>query len=86
MIAILLLLLASYLVLGALFALWFCLHGVRRIDPHARMGSWGFRLLIFPGSTVFWPVLLGRVWRGSGHPPTERTAHRLAARASTTPT
>jgi len=80
MIAILFSLLASYFVAGALFAVWFCAGGVRRIDPHARLGSWGFRVTILPGVTALWPLLLARVLRGGEHPPAERTAHRLAAR------
>jgi hypothetical protein len=80
MTALLFSLLAIYLVTGALFGVWFCAVGVRRIDPHARHGSWGFRVAIFPGVTALWPLLLVRVLRGGDHPPVERTAHRLMAR------
>lgn len=80
MITILLRLLAVYLALGALFAVWFCVVGVRRIDPHARHGSLGFRMAIFPGVAALWPLLLARALRGGDHPPEERTHHRLAAR------
>ncbi len=80
MIETLLLALALYLVLGALFASWFCVAGVQRIDAHAREGSWGFRLLIWPGAAMLWPLLLRRLPGGRAHPPEERTAHRLAAR------
>jgi hypothetical protein len=80
MIAILFSLLAIYFGLGALFGVWFCAVGVWRIDLHARLGSWGFRVAIFPGVTALWPLLLLRVLRGREHPPEERTAHRLAAR------
>jgi hypothetical protein len=47
--AIFLLLLAIYLVCGLLFAIPFALMGVKKIDPHAANGTWGFRLLIIPG-------------------------------------
>ncbi|HAV63567.1 MAG TPA: hypothetical protein DCY13_14520 [Verrucomicrobiales bacterium] len=79
MIVAVLLLLAIYLALGGCFAVWFCVAGVRRVDPHAQAGSWGFRCLIFPGATLLWPVLLQRVSSGAKHPPEERTAHRLTA-------
>jgi hypothetical protein len=80
MIEALLFALALYLAVGALFAGWFCLSGVRRIDPHAHEGSRGFRILIWPGATLLWPLLWKRVLDAKGHPPGERTAHRLAAR------
>ena len=67
-----------YVVLGALFGLAFVTTGVARIDPAARGGSFGFRLLILPGVIAFWPWLLARWLRGSG-PPDERNAHRLLA-------
>lgn len=76
---ILLMLTGAYLALGLICSgpiLWV---GVRRMDPRARDGTWGFRLLILPGVLVFWPWLLGRWWRGAGEPPVEDTAHRRAA-------
>lgn len=71
--------LGAYLALGLVFAVAFVLRGVDRIDPAAREGTWGFRLLAVPGSAAFWPLLLLRWMRGA-RPPEERTAHRLAAR------
>lgn len=69
-----------YFACGLLFAIPFVLVGVNRIDPHARLGSWGFRVLIIPGTMFLWP-LLARRWCGGAHePPTERNAHRRAAR------
>lgn len=56
------------------------LFGIQRLDAGAR--NWtnpGFRLLILPGLCVFWPLLLRRLWLGQP-PPTERNAHRAAAR------
>ncbi|MDJ0864966.1 MAG: hypothetical protein QNK03_02585 [Myxococcota bacterium] len=69
-----------YLALGAAFALAFALFGVQRVDPTARHGSIGFRLVILPGVALLWPLLALRWWRGAG-PPAECNAHRIAARA-----
>lgn len=75
----LLILLGIYLACGFVFAVPFVLLGVNKIDPHAGHGSWGFRLLIIPGTTAFWPLLLRRWLKGILQPPEERNAHRLAA-------
>jgi hypothetical protein len=80
MIAMLLNLLAAYLGLGFLFAIPFALVGAQRIDPHAAHGSWGFRILIFPGTIFLWPLLARRWLPGAGEPPEECNAHRRAAR------
>jgi hypothetical protein len=69
-----------YAICGFLFAVPFVLLGVKKIDPHAAQGSWGFRLLIIPGAVVFWPVLLRRWMKGLHEPPEERSAHRRAAK------
>lgn len=74
-----LILLGFYLTCGGLFAIAFVLAGVRKIDPHAAHGSWGFRLVIFPGSAVFWPLLLWRWMKRISEPPEEHNAHRRAA-------
>ena len=66
----------GYVACGFCFALYFVTIGVGKIDPHAVHGSWGFRLLILPGSVMLWPILAKRVLRGQSHPPVERTAHR----------
>ena len=75
-----LILIAIYLVCGLLFAVPFVLVGVKRIDSHAAQGSWGFRLLIFPGTLALWPLLLRRWLKGISKPPEERNAHREAAK------
>lgn len=80
MMAIILLALAAYLACGVLFAVPFVLFGVKRIDPHATHGSWGFRILILPGTIFLWPLLAQRWLSDAGEPPEERNAHRSAAR------
>jgi hypothetical protein len=78
--SILLLLTAIYLICGLVFAVLFVSVGVQRIDSHARQGTWGFRLLIIPGTILLWPWL-ARLWISGAHePPEERNAHRRAAR------
>lgn len=68
-----------YLACGLFVAIPFVLVGVRKIDPHAAHGSWGFRLLIIPGTMLFWPMLLRRWRRGIHAPPEECNAHRKLA-------
>jgi len=50
-----------YLAAGLVFAVPFVIKGVTRIDENAVGSKWGFRLIIIPGSIVFWPLLL-RKW------------------------
>jgi hypothetical protein len=78
---VLLILLGSYLACGFVFAVPFVLFGVKRIDPHAARGSWGFRVLILPGTTAFWPLLLRRWLNGIHEPPEECNPHRCAAKS-----
>ncbi len=70
----------AYAAVGCLFAVPFVLRGAAAIDPAARQGSWGFRLLILPGAAAFWPLLAWRWLRGVEEPPEESNAHRCAAR------
>ena len=49
---------AVYLGAGLLFAIPFVLKGVSQIDEGAVGSKWGFRLIIIPGTIVFWPLLL----------------------------
>jgi hypothetical protein len=68
---------ALYLGLGLVFALGFAFRWVNRTDPVAAHGTSGFRLLLLPGATLLWPLLLRRLLRGDSRPPVERTAHRV---------
>jgi len=72
--------LGAYLACGLAFAIPFVLVGVKRIDPHAAHGSWGFRILIIPGTMALWPLLLKRWVSGVKEPPEPCDAHRAAAR------
>ena len=75
--------LGIYLACGVVFAPPFVLWGVGRGDPHARSGTWGFRLLLLPGVVFLWPLLLRRWMCGAQQPPAERNAHRCAVAART---
>jgi len=76
--------LASYAAIGLVFALVFVTLGVQRVDPAAKTGTIGFRILILPGAAAFWPLFLKRWVSGVKVPPGETNAHRRRARASTT--
>ena len=56
---------ALYLGIGAVFSLPFAFRWAGRLDPAARSGSVGFRLLILPGAALLWPLLLLRLRRAS---------------------
>jgi len=71
---------ALYLALGVAFAVPFVLAWVRRVDPDAERGTWGFRALIFPGAVALWPLMWRRVRQGAAALPLERSPHREAAR------
>ena len=57
---IILIIVAVYLSAGLLFAIPFVLKGVTKIDEGAHGSKWGFRIIILPGTIVFWPLLLKR--------------------------
>lgn len=58
LIEILLIVIAVYLALGALFAIPFLIKGLTKVDATAHGGTIGFKIIIIPGVIVFWPVLL----------------------------
>jgi len=68
--------LSLYVALGVVFAVAFVCVGVKRMDSQAIGTGPGFRILIFPGSVAFWPLLLRRWASGSSEPPLERNPHR----------
>lgn len=59
-----------YLACGLVFAILFALLDVGKIDAHAARGTWGFRLLIVPGTIL--RMLAHRWLKGIHEPPEER--------------
>jgi len=49
---------AIYVACGLVQAVLFLAFWLRSFDPSAAHGTWGFRLLIFPGLILLWPVIL----------------------------
>ncbi|MFN0244769.1 MAG: hypothetical protein ACKVWV_17930 [Planctomycetota bacterium] len=69
--------LGVYLAAGFVFALVFVAKGVARVDSDAAHATLGFRAVIIPGLSIFWPLFLVRWMRGDREPPPERNAHRV---------
>lgn len=67
-----------YLLLGALFAIWFVAFGITRLDDAAKETGFGFRFIIFFGAAAFWILLALRLAKGEKR-PAEKTAHRAEA-------
>jgi hypothetical protein len=65
-----------YGIAGLVFAIAFVTTGVKRIDSQAIGSGVGFRVLIFPASVAFWPLLLCRWITRTCEPPEERNPHR----------
>jgi len=55
----------AYVAFGLVFAAVFVTRGVSRVDHAAREATLGFRLIILPGVTAFWPFLARRWMRGA---------------------
>ena len=68
--------LETYAGLGVIFSVLFVWIGVQRLDSEAQGSGIGFRLLILPGVTAFWPMFLLRWARRTAEPPVERNPHR----------
>ena len=67
-----------YLAIGFLFALYFVIFGITKLDDSAKGTSFGFRFLIFFGAIPFWTLLAWRLLKGEKR-PTENNAHRAEA-------
>ncbi len=72
--------LGFYLLLGVVFALYFIVFGVGRLVPAAKGSGIGFRLTIFWGAIILWPVLLFRLLKGPAELVPPRTWRRAHAR------
>jgi hypothetical protein len=57
--------LTAYAAVGFAFALAFVSIGIQRVDSVAEHAPLGFRIIILPGVTALWPLLLVRWWKGS---------------------
>ena len=64
---IILIAVALYLAAGLVFAIPFVIKGVTKIDEGAHGSKWGFRIIIIPGTIVFWPLLLKK-WMKTTRP------------------
>ena len=50
----------GYLLIGLIFSIAFVVKGVNIVDDAATGGSFWFKLILIPGSTALWPVLLAK--------------------------
>ena len=51
---------ATYLFCGLVFAIFFITKGITVIDEGTRGTGIGFRIIILPGVTLLWPLLLNK--------------------------
>ena len=68
---LILLVFSTYLAIGVVFALGFAWRGWRAIESPGTEGTIVFRILLIPGATLLWPLLLRRwlhVRRTDGNP------------------
>jgi tetrahydromethanopterin S-methyltransferase subunit E len=49
---------------GLAFAIPFLIFWSGWLDPGAKTGSFGFRLMILPGVVALWPLLVVKTFRG----------------------
>ena len=63
-----LLLAAGYLAIGLLFGVFFAVRGVQLLDPVANGSPITFRLLMVPGATALWPLLLVQLLKRKSEP------------------
>jgi hypothetical protein len=52
-----------YVSVGAAFAPVFLWRLVGQLDSAAEHGTWGFRVLVFPGVAALWPLFVVRLIR-----------------------
>ncbi len=68
----------GYLAFGVILSVPLALFFLHHIDPAARGGTWGFRIIVLPGLILLWPLFLGRLV-SKRVAPTESNAHRQLA-------
>lgn len=49
-----------YLCIGLIFSILFYRKGMSKIDEIAKDSTLGFKLVVFPGVVIFWPLLLSK--------------------------
>ena len=64
MIETFLLVAAGYTAFGIAIGILFLMFGISRADHAAKGSGFGFRLIVFPGLVMLWPVVLGRWFSG----------------------
>lgn len=69
-----------YSIIGFLFSCIYIMFGLEESDPSAKGSAPLFKLFIFPGLTIFWPLFAIRWIIGVKRPVQERNAHRVAAK------
>lgn len=72
---LIILIVKGYLMCGLIFAVPFLFLGIQRVDPSAKNSTLLFKVVVLPGVTLFWPLMLTRLLRGQ-EKPTECNAHR----------
>lgn len=65
--------LECYVAAGLVFAVVFAWRGAGAVDPNANGATFGFRLLIVPGSVALWPWMLAKWRRAAGAGPSGAT-------------
>jgi hypothetical protein len=55
--------LTVYAGIGGVFAAVFLWRSIGRLDSAAEHGTWGFRVLVFPGVVALWPLFVVRLVR-----------------------
>lgn len=64
MVSIVLVMWLVYVIIGLVFTPIFMWKGLRKVDDGVVDSGWGFKVLIFPGMLVFWPIFANK-WRKS---------------------
>ena len=68
--------LAAYSLVGLVFAIFFVSKGVGKIDSAALGTSLWFKVVIIPGTVIFWPFFSYLLLSGKNSPLVETNSHR----------